>query len=172
MIISMIAAIGRNKVIGHKNTLPWHLPADFAHFRALTLGKPIVMGQKTFESIGKPLPGRKNIILTLDPNFASEGVTVVHSLDEAIKAAVTSEVPSIPQAQEVMICGGASIYQQFLPRAGRLYLTLIHAEFAGDAYFPEWNPREWQEVRREDHQADDKNSVDYSFVTLERKIAI
>lgn len=169
MIISIIAAIGRNKVIGHKNTLPWRLPADFAHFRALTLGKPIIMGQKTFKSIGKPLPGRKNIVLTLDSNFAPEGVTVAHSLDEAIKIAAAPEVPRALRVQEVMICGGASIYKQFLPRAKKMYLTLIHAEFAGDAHFPEWDQDEWQETGREDHQAHDKNTVDYSFVTLERK---
>lgn len=184
MLISIIAAVGKNRVIGHKNTLPWHLPADFAHFRELTLGKPIVMGQKTFESIGKPLPGRKNIVISDNQNFNPEGVTVTRSLEEAEKAAELFYAPEVfpngpeapralrAQEPEVMICGGALIYKQFLPRADKMYLTLIHAEFGGDAYFPEWNPDEWQEISRKDHQADEKNSVDYSFITLERKTII
>jgi dihydrofolate reductase len=163
MILSMISAVAENRVIGNKNTLPWHMPADFKYFKEATLGKTLVMGLNTFNSIGgKPLPGRKHIILSNDPNFvAPENCVVAHSIDEAVE--LTKNEP------EVMICGGASVYKQFLPLAQRLYLTEIHASPEGDTYFPEVNLAEWKEIKREDHRADEKNKYDYSFVTLERK---
>jgi dihydrofolate reductase len=156
MIISLIAAMDKNNVIGKDNSLPWKLPADMKRFKELTVGKPVVMGRKTFESIGKPLPGRKNIILTRDKNFRAKGCVVVHSVDESLKAAESSA--------ELMIIGGAQIYRQFLPIANKMHLTLIDAEFGGDAYFPEYSKNEWKEVKREEHQ----NNHRYSFVDFKR----
>jgi dihydrofolate reductase len=160
MIISIIAAIAANGVIGKENKLPWHLPADMKHFRDLTRGKPVIMGSKTFESIGRPLPDRLNIVLSSDLAYRAEGAMVVHSIDEALQAA--------GDAQEVMVIGGGSIYKQFLPRANRMYLTLIHTNFKGDAFFPEYEKKEWNEVAREEHGQDEKNAYAYSFVILER----
>ncbi|MDZ4299291.1 MAG: type 3 dihydrofolate reductase [Candidatus Sungbacteria bacterium] len=160
MLISLIAAMDRNRVIGNKNALPWHLPADFAHFKALTKGKPIIMGSTTFASIGKPLPERKNIVLNRDKGYAPEGIIVARSIPEALTEAAGAE--------EVMICGGASVYGQFLPLAHRMYLTMIDAEVEGNAQFPAWSPNEWREVSREAHPADEKNEYRYSFVRLER----
>lgn len=162
MILSMISAVAENKVIGNKNTLPWHMPADFKYFKDATLGKTVVMGLNTFKSIGeKPLPGRKHIILNNDPNYVPPtDCAVAHSIDEVV--AMTKDV------KEVMICGGASVYKQFLPLAQRLYLTYIHQSFEGDTYFPEVNLAEWKEVKRIDCQADEKNKYDYSFVVLEK----
>jgi dihydrofolate reductase len=161
MMISIIAALGRNKVIGKNNKLPWKLPADLKHFKELTLGKPIIMGQKTFESIGKPLPGRTNIILSLDENFKPSGCIVAHSLQEALEAT--------KGAKEVMIAGGASVYKQFLPLADRLYLTLIDADFEGDAYFPEFNWGDWEIIEKIENQPDKENPYKYTFLTLQRR---
>ena len=161
-VISIIAAIGNNWVVGINNKLPWDLPADMEHFRQKTLGKPVIMGQKTLESIGKPLPGRTNIVLTLDENFHPQGCTVAHSIEEALGAAKDFE--------EVMICGGVSIYKQFLPLADRMYLTRIKNDFEGDAFFPEFDWEDWKEVERIEHPAGDGNPYKYSFITLERKI--
>jgi len=162
-MISIISAVAENRVIGNKNALPWHLPADFKYFKEATLGKTIVMGLNTFKSIGeKPLPDRKNIILNNDPNYVPpEGCFTAHSIDELLE--MTKSEP------EVMICGGASVYKQFLPLANRLYLTYIHHNFEGDTYFPEFDINDWKEVKRIDNKADDKNKYDYSFVVLERK---
>ncbi len=148
-------------VIGHEGDLPWHLSADLKHFKAVTMGKPLIMGRKTHESIGRPLPGRKNIIMTRSPGFIAEGCTVVHSLDDAFQAA--------GDADEVMIMGGSAIYDQSLARANRLYITEVNADVSGDVYFPEFNKSEWVELERENHSADEKNNFDYSFVVLERK---
>ena len=158
----MISAVAENRVIGNKNALPWHMPADFKHFKETTFGKAIVMGLNTFKSIGdKPLPGRKNIILNNDPNYLPpERCFVAHSIDELMEM--------VKNEQEVMICGGASVYKQFLPLAQKLYLTYIHQSFEGDTYFPEVNLTEWKETERVDCKADEKNKYDYSFVTLER----
>ncbi len=161
MLISIIAAISDNNVIGYQNKIPWHLPADFIYFKKITLGKPVIMGAKTYLSIGKPLPGRKNIILNREPGFQAPGCIVVSSLEEALKAAEGRE--------EVMICGGASVYEQFLARANKLYLTFVHHEFPGDTFFPHFNKEEWQEIKREDHKADSTNPYPYSFVILKRK---
>ena len=163
MIISLIAAMGNDRVIGIENRLPWRLPADMKHFRALTMGKPVLMGRKTFDSIGKPLPGRTNIVVTQDPNFHPEGVTVAHSIAEALLGG--------EDAEEIMVIGGASFYAQLLPRAQRLYITAIHHDFAGDAFFPAWNPGEWREIAREDHSGDGDNIYPYSFITLVRNEA-
>ena len=161
MILSLVAALGNGRVIGIQNRLPWRLPADMRHFRRVTLGKPVLMGRKTFESIGKPLPGRLNIVVTQDPTYRVEGVTVAHTIDEALAA--------VGDAAEVMVIGGASFYAQLLPRAQRLYLTLIHHDFEGDAFFPAFAREEWREVDRIDHAADADNPYPYSFLILERK---
>jgi len=149
-----------NRVIGIRNTLPWHLPADFRHFKKTTLGKPVLMGRKTYDSIGKPLPGRMNIIVTQDKSFQAPGTVIVHSIEEALQAAGNTE--------EIMVIGGASFYAQLLPRADRLYLTLVHHNFEGDAWFPAYNPTEWREIGRIDHPADAENPYPYTFLTLER----
>ena len=161
MKISMIAAMADDRVIGINNSLPWKLPNDMKWFRQQTMGKPIVMGRKTFESFGaKPLPGRTNIIITRDNNYKAEGCIVVHSIEEAILAA--------GDVEEVMIIGGASFYQQMLPRAERLYLTFVHSKVDGDAWFPEWNDNGWHQVERIDHESDEKNPHAHSFVVLEK----
>lgn len=162
-MISMIAAMAENRVIGNKNTIPWHLPADFKYFKENTLGKIIVMGLRTFESIGgKPLPERKNVVLNNDPNYIPpQECFVARSIEEVVEFS--------KKDGEVMICGGASVYKQFLPLADRLYLTYVHANPEGDTYFPEVNLAEWNEVKRIDCKADEKNAFDYSFVVLDRK---
>jgi len=162
-MISIICAIGENKVIGNKNGLPWHLPADFKYFKENTLGKTIVMGLRTFESIGsKPLPGRKTIVLSNDPKyFPPMECFVARSIDEVVALAKADG--------EVMICGGASVYKQFLPLADRLYLTFVKASPEGDTFFPDFDMNEWKEVKRTDNKADEKNNFDYSFVILEKK---
>jgi dihydrofolate reductase len=162
-MISMIAAVAENRVIGNKNTIPWHLPADFKYFKETTLGKTIVMGLNTFNSIGgKPLPNRKHIILTNDQNFiAPKDCVAAHSIDEVLN--LIKDDPG-----EIFICGGASVYKQFLPLAQKLYLTYVKASPEGDTYFPEINLTDWKEVWKEDHKADEKNSFDYSFVILEK----
>ena len=161
MTISLIAAMGKGRIIGIENRLPWRLPADMKHFRALTIGKAVLMGRKTFDSIGKPLAGRTNIVVSQDPKFHPEGVTVARSIAEAL--------PAEDSTDEIMVIGGASFYAQLLPRAQRLYITEIHHDFSGDAYFPAWNPTEWHEIAREDHIADGDNIYPYSFVTLIRR---
>ena len=166
MIISMIAAVAENRVIGNKNTIPWHLPADFKYFKETTLGKTIVMGLNTFNSIGaKPLPGRKHIILNGDLNYVltEKDCHVARSIEEVLEM--------IKNEEEVFICGGQSVYTQFLPMAKKLYITKVHANPEGDTYFPEINKQEWKEVWRQDHKADSKNKHDYSFIILERNIA-
>jgi dihydrofolate reductase len=159
MTVSLIVAMGRNRVIGADNKMPWHLSADLRRFKQITLGKPIVMGRRTHESIGRPLPGRKNIVLTSDRYYAAPGCTVVHGLEEALEAA---------DADEVMIIGGSSLYREFLPRAERIHLTLIHREFAGDTFFPEFDSREWHEAERLDVDDDPDSGLSYSFIRLEK----
>ena len=164
-LVSIIAAMARNRVIGINNTLPWHLPADFKHFKQVTMGKPVVMGRLTYESIGKPLPGRMNIIVTSDtsyrPENADESCIVAHTLDDALDAA--------GQVDEIMIIGGASFYAQTLPHADRLYLTIIDEDFDGDAWFPELDPNDWREIARTHGTVDDRNPHPHDFVTLARK---
>ncbi|MFP4154476.1 MAG: type 3 dihydrofolate reductase [Halothiobacillaceae bacterium] len=161
MHISLISALAQNNVIGDGNRLPWRLPADLKRFKTLTMGKPIVMGRRTYESIGRLLPGRQTIIISRNPEFRVEGATVVHGLDEALEAA--------GDAEETMICGGADIYFQFLPRADRMYLTLVHDDVPGDAHFPAFNRREWDTIEEEHHPADADNPHPYSFLTLARR---
>lgn len=161
MKIGLIAALSRNQVIGRNNELPWYLPADLQRFKRTTLGKPIIMGRKTYESIGRPLPGRQNIVISRNPGFRAEGVTVVNGLDAAIDAA--------GDAPEVMVIGGANIYYQFLPRADRLFFTLVHTRIEdGDAFFPAYNRRDWRLVVEEHHPADQENPFPYSFMTWQR----
>lgn len=159
--LSIIAAIARNGVIGHANTLPWHLPADLLRFKQLTIGKPIIMGRRTFFSLPKVLPRRQHIVLTRDLHCqVPDGVLVANQLEDAIKLA--GQVP------EIMIIGGASVYAACLPRASYLYLTLIDAEIIGDVYFPNWNPNDWQEIDRDYHPCDTFNAFNMTFRTLER----
>ena len=158
--ISIIVAMAKNRVIGIDNQLPWHLSADLKRFKALTLGNPIIMGRKTHESIGKPLPGRQNIIVTRNQDYKTEGCDIAHDLAAAIDMAEPDK--------EIFIIGGAQIYQQALSSVNYLYLTLVDIECQGDAHFPEWEHKEWQERAREDHPADDRNDYAYSFVDLER----
>jgi dihydrofolate reductase len=160
MDISIIVAMDKNNVIGKDNDLPWRLSADLKHFKAITMGKPIVMGRKTYESISRPLPGRKNIVMTRSSDYVAEGCTVVNSLDEAMREA--------GDVDEIMIMGGAGLYKQVLENANRLHLTEVHAEVAGDVYFPEIDKADWLEIEREEHSADEKNEFDYSFVVMER----
>lgn len=160
MIISIITAMADNRVIGIENRLPWNLPADMKWFRQQTLGKPVLMGRKTFDSIGRPLPNRRNIIISRDTGLAVDGCDVVNSAEAAFELC--------RDAAEVMIIGGASFYEQMLPKAERLYLTLVHANVVGDAHFPKIDFAEWHELERTDHSADAANPFDYSFVILER----
>lgn len=160
MIISLIAAMDNNQLIGVKNGLPWHLPADFKHFKQVTMGKPVLMGRKTYESIGKPLPGRKNIVVTRS-GFEADGVLTASSIDAAL-ALVSDEA-------EVMILGGANIYQQMIDKADKMYLTHVHAECEGDAWFPEFDMNEWDIASRQSVSADEKNNYDFDIVEYQRK---
>jgi dihydrofolate reductase len=161
VIVSIIAAMDRNRLIGNKNRLPWHLPADLAHFKQVTMGKPIIMGRKTFESIGRPLPGRTNIVLTRSPDFHAEGVVTATTLEQAMEYAATED--------EAIIIGGSAIYELALSRADRLYLTYVESACEGDAWFPEFDIERWRIVASEQHAADENNSSDYRFVTYDRK---
>ena len=158
--IAIVGAMAENRVIGSDNRLPWHLPADLRHFKQLTLGKPVLMGRKTHESIGRPLPGRTNIVVTRDRSYLAPGCVVVHSVDGALEAA--------EGCAEAMVIGGTEFYRQLLPRTDRIYMTLVHKEFAGDAFFPELGESEWQEVERTDCAPDENNPWPYSFIRLER----
>ncbi|MGL6055204.1 MAG: type 3 dihydrofolate reductase [Vibrio metschnikovii] len=176
MLISMIAAMAHggkidksqdmylsnasSRIIGNENSMPWHLPADFAWFREHTLGKPVVMGRKTYESIGRPLPERHNIVISRDSSLEIEGVTVVSSVEEAINSA--------GNVDEIMVIGGGSIYRAFLPLAKRLYLTFIEADINGDTRFPEWGS-DWKVAEQRKYNKDSGNQFDMHFVVLERK---
>ncbi len=158
--LTLIAAVARNDVIGLDNTLPWRLPEDLKRFKALTLGHPIIMGRKTWASLGRPLPGRTNIVVSRDPDYATEGATTVRSLEQAIAVAATTGT------DEIFVIGGAEIYRQTLPLAQRLQLTEIDSDFAGDTYFPTIDRKLWFESARECHHAE--AGFSYAFVTLER----
>lgn len=164
--LAVIVAAADNGVIGRNNALPWHLPEDLRYFKRVTMGKPIVMGRKTFESIGRPLPGRTNIVISRQPGYSAEGVTVVSTLEEAI--AVAEDIALIDGVSELMVIGGAEIYRAALARATRLYLTQVHAEVEGDVYLPEVDWSAWREVCRENWPASDSNPYSYSFVVFER----
>jgi len=158
--VTLIAALARDRIIGRDNALPWHLPADLAHFKRATLDKPIVMGRRTWESLPGLLPRRRHIVVSGDPVFAAPGAEVVHSPDVALAAAA--------HAAEIMIVGGASVYRAFLPRAERMLLTLIDADIDGDTRFPAWDAADWRETAREHRPRDEANPWDMDFVTLER----
>ena len=167
MKIVLIAAFAQNRVVGINNTLPWHLPEDLKYFKRTTTGKAIIMGRKTYDSIGRPLPNRTNIVISRNSELKIEGVKVVDSLQAAIDLA--KEVNFINGVEEVMVIGGASIYEEALPKADRLYITHVHAEVAGDAYFPEVDFSQWQEISRDDYAASESNPYDYSFVVYDNK---
>lgn len=167
--ISIIAAVAKNRAIGRGGHLLWQIQSELQRFKLLTMGKPVIMGRKTFESIGKPLAERPNIVLTRDTQFAPEGVIVVHSFDEAIAKATPFAVAG---QGEIMIIGGATIYEEALPRADKLYLTEVDDTPDGDAFFPELHPSEWQEVRRMDrpHEVTEASpdTLEYAFVDYQR----
>ena len=165
--ISMIVAVAENGVIGNNNQLPWYLPEDLKYFKRVTMGKPIVMGRKTFESIGKPLPGRTNIVVTRNTEYAAEGVKIVSSINEAIKLA--DDIALLDGSNELMVIGGAQLYADILESVERIYLTEVHAEVKGDAFFPNIERSKWEEVAREKYLAEGPNSYDYSFVVLDRR---
>ena len=162
----MIVAQAQNRVIGRQNKLPWYLPGDLKYFKQVTMGKPVIMGRKTYESIGKPLPGRLNVVITRDPAYQVEGAKVVHSLAEAIE--LSESQAFIDGVEEAMVIGGEQIYAQALPLAERLYITQVHAEVEGDAMFPELVLSDWDEVGRDDFKAEGPNPYDYSFVVYQR----
>jgi dihydrofolate reductase len=166
MRVAMIWAMAENRVIGRDNKLPWHLPNDLKYFKRLTTGKPVVMGRKTYESIGRPLPNRVNIVVTRDESFKADGVKIVHSLQAAMDLAEAESLVS--GADEVIIMGGAEIYKQGLEFADRLYITFVHAEVPGDAFFPEFELSQYQEVGRDDFYADGPNPFDYSFCIFDK----
>jgi dihydrofolate reductase len=158
--ITLIVAVADSGVIGRNNTLPWHLPEDLKRFKRLTLGKPIVMGRKTFESIGKPLPGRHNIVLTREANYQRDGITVVHDADAALRAAGA--------AGEVMIIGGSDLFRLFLPDAGRVHLTRVHGDIEGDVLWPALDDS-WRLVERESHASDERHAYAMTFELWEKR---
>ncbi|MEJ1965987.1 MAG: dihydrofolate reductase [Gammaproteobacteria bacterium] len=159
-LISIVVAATENDVIGRDNGMPWHLPDDLKYFKARTMGKPMLMGRKTFESIGKPLPGRTSVVLTRDPSWHANGVVIVRSLDEA-----KCWAEGMP---ELCAIGGAEIFHLVMPLASRLFLTRIHTNIPGDTFFPKIDASEWREVERTEHPADARHAYAMSFVTLDR----
>ena len=159
-MFAIVVALAENNVIGDNNQLIWHLPADLQFFKKITMGKPIVMGRKTFLSIGKPLPGRSNIVISRDKNFSISGLEIFHSVEEVLA--------SFDTQQEVMIIGGAEIYRQFLPSVSRLYITRVHEKFSGDTFFPQFDYSEWKLISSEFHAKDQKNIYDFTFEFYER----
>ncbi|MEQ1518926.1 MAG: type 3 dihydrofolate reductase [Usitatibacteraceae bacterium] len=158
--LSLIVAMAKNRVIGERNQMPWHLPADFAYFKKVTLGHPVIMGRKTFESIGRALPGRQNIVVSRNPSFSAAGIEVASSLTEAIAKC---------QDDDVFVIGGATLYAEALPRVSRVYLTEVEASPAGDTLFPVLHLDDWREVSRERRGADEKNVHAMEFVVLEKR---
>ncbi len=165
MRLSLIWAMTENRAIGRDNALPWRLPDEMAHFKRTTIGKPVIMGRKQFQAMGKPLPKRANIVLSRNMQFTADGATVVRTLDEAIDCARKQAAG----ADEIMVIGGAEIYALALPRAARLYFTLIHAEIDGDTFFPSFDVAQWQEISREQHLADTRHAYAYTVTVLERR---
>jgi dihydrofolate reductase len=165
--LSIIVATAENGVIGRDNALPWRLSGDLKRFKEITMGKPIIMGRKTFESIGRPLPGRTNIVLSRDPAFRLAGAEVVGDFSSAKNAAL--EAAHRAEMSEIMVIGGAGVYQLALPHADRIYLTAVHAEISGDAVFPAYNKMDWIEQSRTYQWASSGETADYSFVTMDRK---
>lgn len=165
--VAIIAAVAANGVIGDRDTIPWHLPSDFAHFKRMTRGKPLVMGRKTFESIGRPLPGRTNIVISRQYGYRPEGVMVVSSLEEALAEA--QAVAAADRANEVMIGGGGEIYTQTLPIADRLYITHVGLNPVGDAYFPQVNQEDWQDVGTIDVPKNPEDSAPFRIRIYRRR---
>jgi len=159
--VTLIVAVSDNGVMGRDNALPWHLPDDLKRFKRLTMGKPVIMGRKTFESIGKPLPGRLNIVVTRDTNYLHEGVQVVHGVDEALEAAA--------DAPEAMVIGGAELFRLFLPQAGRIHLTRVHGTVDGDVMWPALDIRQWDVIERERHEADERHAHAMTFEVWEKR---
>ncbi|TGD75764.1 dihydrofolate reductase [Mangrovimicrobium sediminis] len=169
--LAVIVAAATNDVIGRDGGLPWHLPADLKHFRDITMGKPMLMGRKTYDSIGRPLPGRTSIVVTRDTAWsAPAGVHVVYSEEQG--QALAAELAREQGLEEYMLIGGAQLYASLLPQAQRIYLTRVQVEVRGDARFPALDAGEWREVSREDHAADDKNPTGYSFIVLDRVVTV
>lgn len=162
--ITMIAAMANNRIIGANGDMPWHLPADLKHFKSVTLGKPVIMGRKTYESIGKALPGRHNIVISRQPDYTLADADVVTSIDDALHQATSQQ----PDLEEVMIIGGGTLYEAMLPLAGRLHLTFIDAEVDGDTHFPDYTKESWVTVSSTHSAADEKNAYDCEFVCLEK----
>ena len=160
-LVSLIVAMAENGAIGRDNALPWRLPDDLKRFKALTMGKPLLMGRKTCESIGRALPGRTSLVLTRDPNWRFDGVVVVHSLGQALGRA--------KDAEELVAIGGAEIFRLLMPFARRIYLTLVHADIPGDTFFPDFDSTQWADVECHSHPADERNAYPFTFVTLDRK---
>jgi dihydrofolate reductase len=160
VIIALLVAMADDGVIGRDNALPWHLPRDLQWFKQLTTGNTIIMGRTTYQSIGRPLPNRRNIVLSRNPAFKAEGVEVVATLEDALEL--------VPNDAEVFVVGGAAVYGLALPRAQRMYLTRVHARVDGDVRFPEWCPDEWRLVWEEAHEADDKHAYPFTFQQFDR----
>jgi dihydrofolate reductase len=158
---SLVVALSRNRVIGRDNQLPWRLPADLAFFKRVTLGHPVIMGRKTHESIGKPLPGRLNIVVTGQADYDAPGCVVAHSLDEALRAAESAE--------DVSIIGGSALFEAALPRADTIYLTQVDADVEGDVYFPPFDRSQWTETELERHAADERHAYPFRILRLDRK---
>ncbi len=177
MEIALIAAMANNRVIGINNTMPWHLPDDFAHFKRLTLNHPIIMGRKTYESIGRPLPSRKNIIISRNASFKTAGAEVFATLQQAVAAASNPE--GMPEdvcntggskaPSRIFIIGGGALYTQALPLAQRMYLTQVNVEISGDTWFPKIDPAQWREVSHTHHASDAKHAYAFDFVEFERQ---
>ena len=161
-MLSIIVAVSENNVVGKENKLPWKLSADLKHLKSLTMGHHIIMGRKTWESLGRALPGRINVVITTDKNFKAEGGVVVHSLKEAFTISSSDD--------EIFIFGGGKIFKEAMPLVKKIYITKVHSIIDGDIFFPVLDMKDWKETSREDFKADEKNQYDYSFVTLERVI--
>ena len=161
-MLSIIVAVSENNVVGKENKRPWKLSADLKHLKSLTMGHHIIMGRKTWESLGKALPGRINVVITTDKNFKAEGGVVVHSLKEAFTVSSSDD--------EIFIFGGGKIFKEAMPLVKKIYITKVHSIIDGDTFFPVLDMKDWKETSREDFKADEKNQYDYSFVTLERVI--
>ncbi len=159
--LELVVAMAANGVIGRDNALPWHLPADLAFFKRVTLGHPVLMGRRTWQSIGRPLPGRTNLVLTRDRQFKAPGAVPVHSVEAARLA--------VAESDRLMVIGGAELFALLLPEALVFHLTEVAAEIAGDIIFPAWSRDEWQEEWRESHRQDDRHAFDFSFVRLRRR---
>ncbi|MGY4689062.1 dihydrofolate reductase [Salibacterium sp. K-3] len=162
-MISFVAAMDEKRLIGADGSMPWHLPNDLKHFKQVTYGSPVIMGRRTYESIGKALPGRKNVVLTSDTSYEAPGCDILHSLKELQVLAEKN-----PE-EELFVIGGEGVFEQTLPLASRMYLTIIHEHFRGDTYFPAWDEHEWRVVEEKEGAVEEKNRYPHTFLTLERK---